>query len=130
MPSLSSYIHQLSRYDVCGHLYPHILRGGSEVDFYMIFTCRFCHVTVAAALAPRAGSVPQMAAAFDFAEDGETLTGLGLPPVDKYTPENVGCNNGGCVVATSATTAVTDRSNAGLSLVGALGLCRATFWWR
>ena len=29
--------------------------------------------------------VPQMAAAFDFAEDGETFTGLGLPPVDKYT---------------------------------------------
>ena len=26
-----------------------------------------------------------MAAAFDFAEDGETFTGLGLPPVDKYT---------------------------------------------
>ena len=30
-------------------------------------------------------AVPQMAAAFDFAEDGETFTGLGLPPVDKYT---------------------------------------------
>ena len=89
--------------------------------------CKHCG---AAARARHVPAVPQMAAAFDFAEDGETLTGLGLPPVDKYTPENVGCNNGGCVVATSATTAVTDRSNAGLSLVGALGLCRATFWWR
>ena len=40
---------------------------------------------MAAARARHVPAVPQMAAAFDFAEDGETFTGLGLPPVDKYT---------------------------------------------
>ena len=40
---------------------------------------------MAAARARHVPAVPEMAAAFDFAEDGETFTGLGLPPVDKYT---------------------------------------------